>query len=66
MLRNEASYQRVAQAVGLRVTSRLPEVIEGGLLIPRFDRQVREGVVQRLGVESADRHHRNRRATATP
>lgn len=52
MLRNEASYQRVAQVFGLRVTPRLPEVIDGGLLIPRFDRALGNGVVQRLGVES--------------
>jgi len=52
MLRTEAAYQRVARQMGMRVTSELPEFIEGALLVPRFDRRRRNGVVERLGVES--------------
>lgn len=53
MLRTEAAYQRVAHAVGLRVTSQLPEFIgDKALLVPRFDRRVERGREIRLGVES--------------
>jgi len=52
ILRHEAAYQRVAAMVGLRVTARLPEFIDGALLIPRFDRRVINGREVRLGVES--------------
>lgn len=49
---------------GLRLTPRLPEAIEGGLLIPRCERPVRDGGVQRPGVESVywltGTHHRKR------
>jgi serine/threonine-protein kinase HipA len=51
ILRHEASYQRVARAMGLRVTEEPPVFRNGALLIPRFDR--RPGVREtRLGVES--------------
>jgi serine/threonine-protein kinase HipA len=53
MLRTEAAYQRVARAVGLRVTAQLPEFIgEKALLVPRFDRRTEAGHEVRLGVES--------------
>ena len=52
ILRHEAAYQRVAAAVGLRVTSPLPEFADGALLIPCFDRRVIDGREIRLGVES--------------
>ncbi len=52
ILRNEEAYQRVAAAMGLRVTPRLPAFKNGGLLSPRFDREIVDGVVHRLGVES--------------
>lgn len=52
ILRHEAAYQRIAAAVGLRVTAPLPEFTGGALLIPRFDRRVINGREIRLGVES--------------
>lgn len=52
ILRHEAAYQRIAAAVGLRVTPPLPEFTGGALLIPRFDRRVINGREIRLGVES--------------
>ncbi|MBS0421775.1 MAG: HipA domain-containing protein [Proteobacteria bacterium] len=52
ILEHEARYQRVAMQVGLRVTQQLPEVVDGALLIPRFDRRFVRGVELRLGVES--------------
>ena len=52
ILQHEALYQRIAQALGLRVTRQLPEFIDGALLIPRFDRLFLNGVEVRLGVES--------------
>jgi serine/threonine-protein kinase HipA len=52
ILRNEAAYQRVAAMLGLRVTSTLPEFIDGALLVPRFDRREANGKEVRLGVES--------------
>lgn len=51
ILRHEALFQRVAQRVGLRTTERLPEFVDGALLVPRFDRR-RNQHVERLGVES--------------
>lgn len=52
ILRHEAAYQRVAQAMGVRVTPKLPQFIDGALLIPRFDRRVGSAGEIRLGVES--------------
>jgi serine/threonine-protein kinase HipA len=52
ILRNEATYQKVAQRLGLRVTPVLPEFTDGALLIPRFDRRHVNGMEVRLGVES--------------
>jgi serine/threonine-protein kinase HipA len=52
ILRNEATYQKVAARLGLRVTPVLPEFIDGALLIPRFDRRRVDGMEVRLGVES--------------
>ena len=52
ILRHEAAYQRVAAAIGLRVTDSLPEFNGGALLIPRFDRRCIGGTQVRLGVES--------------
>jgi len=52
ILRHEAAYQRVAARLGLRVTSELPEFIDGALLIPRFDRRCTVHGEVRLGVES--------------
>jgi len=53
MLRTEAAYQRIAHAIGLRVTSKLPEFVGNtALLIPRFDRRVKNEDEVRLGVES--------------
>jgi serine/threonine-protein kinase HipA len=52
ILQHEALYQRVSQILGLRVTRRLPEFIDGALLIPRFDRRFVNRTEERLGVES--------------
>jgi len=52
ILRNEAAYQRVAKQLGLRTTTELPQYIDGALVVPRFDRRGRAGLVERLGVES--------------
>jgi len=52
ILRHEAAYQKVARAMNVRVTSELPEFIDGALLIPRFDRRVESAGEIRLGVES--------------
>lgn len=52
ILRNEAAYQRVAQRLGIRTTNELPQYADGALVIPRFDRRTRPGLVERLGVES--------------
>lgn len=52
VLRNEAAYMRVAQALGLRVHATLTWE-EDNLFIPRFDRAVRpDGRVARMGMES--------------
>jgi serine/threonine-protein kinase HipA len=52
ILRNEAAYMRVAQAMGLFVEE-LPDLYEDMLFIPRFDRRVVNGRVERLHQESA-------------
>ena len=52
ILRHEALYQKVARILGLRVTEHLPEIVDGALLIPRFDRRFVNGEEVRLGVES--------------
>jgi serine/threonine-protein kinase HipA len=52
ILRHEAAYQKVARAMNVRVTLKLPEFIDGALLIPRFDRRVGSAGEIRLGVES--------------
>lgn len=51
VLRNEAPYLEVARRFGVRVGA--PLVYEGGaLFIPRFDREVIDGHVSRLGMHS--------------
>ena len=52
ILRHEAVYQSVAARCGLRVTGELPTFTNGALLIPRFDRRVKNRKEIRLGVES--------------
>lgn len=51
VLRNEAAYMRVAQALGLRVHG---EVVweNNMLMLPRFDRHVEAGRIQRIHQES--------------
>ena len=51
VLRNESPYLEVARRFGLRVGAPL-ERIEDALFIPRFDRTVVSGSVQRHGLES--------------
>lgn len=51
VLRNEAAYLEVARRFGLRVSAPL-ELIGDSLFIPRFDRAVINGSVQRYGLES--------------
>lgn len=51
VLTNEAAYMRVAGALGLRVYSELTWENDS-LFIPRFDRILQDGVLQRLGMES--------------
>jgi serine/threonine-protein kinase HipA len=51
VLRNEAAYMRVAGALGLRVYGDLTWENDC-LFIPRFDRIVQDGALQRLGMES--------------
>ena len=51
VLRNEAAYLEVARSFGVRVGE--PLVYEGGaLFVPRFDRRVSDGRVERLGMNS--------------
>ncbi|MCG6880304.1 MAG: HipA domain-containing protein [Deltaproteobacteria bacterium] len=51
VLRNEAAYLEVARSFGIRVGE--PLVYEGGaLFVPRFDRKVLGGHVERLGMNS--------------
>jgi serine/threonine-protein kinase HipA len=52
ILRHEAAYQRIARAMGLRVTQAPSEFMDGALLIPRFDRRTVQGKEIRSGVES--------------
>ena len=52
VLRNEAAYMRVAAALGIRTHTDLPTLHGDVLLIPRFDRIVRDGKVVRLHQES--------------
>ncbi len=51
MLRNEAAYMRVADRLGLSVYADL-EWEDDNLFVPRFDRCVRDGAVERYGMES--------------
>ncbi|KAB8043875.1 hypothetical protein GCM43_06725 [Janthinobacterium aquaticum] len=52
VLRNEAAYMTVAQAMGLRTAGQL-RYQDDTLFIPRFDRQIKQGKVLRLHQESA-------------
>jgi len=52
VLRNEAAYMGVAAELGIRTHSKLPEIHGDVLLIPRFDRVVRDGKVARIHQES--------------
>ena len=51
VLRNEAAYMHVVDALGLRVYAAL-EWQDDTLFVPRFDREVRDGEVLRYGMES--------------
>ena len=51
VLRNEAAYMRVADQLGLEVYAAL-EWEADNLFVPRFDRCVRDGDVERYGMES--------------
>jgi len=51
VLRNEAPYLEVAREFGARVEAPLIYE-EGALFVPRFDRKIAEGRVQRLGMHS--------------
>ena len=51
VLRNEAAYMRVAEQLGLDVYAEL-EWEEDSLFVPRFDRRVCDGKVERYGMES--------------
>jgi serine/threonine-protein kinase HipA len=51
VLRNEAAYMRVAATLGFRVYGELTWENDC-LFIPRFDRMMQDGVLQRLGMES--------------
>ena len=51
VLRNEESYMRVAEQLGLEVYANL-EWQEDNLFVPRFDRCVRDGDIDRYGMES--------------
>lgn len=52
VLHNEAAYMRVAAEIGIRTYEHLPSLHGDVLLIPRFDRRVRDGRVERLHQES--------------
>lgn len=52
ILRHEAVFQAVARGLGMRTTEDLPNYTDGALVVPRFDRRLRGGRVERLGVES--------------
>lgn len=51
VLRNEAAYMQVANQLGLDVFAEL-DWQEDNLFVPRFDRCVRDGEVERYGMES--------------
>jgi len=51
VLRNEAPYLEVAREFGVRVEAPLTYE-DGTLFVPRFDRKVADGHVQRLGMQS--------------
>ena len=51
VLRNEAAYMRVADQLGLIVFAELGWE-DDNLFVPRFDRRVRDGTVERYGMES--------------
>lgn len=51
VLRNEAAYMRVADRLELHVHGKL-EWKEDNLFVPRFDRRVHDGGVERYGMES--------------
>ena len=51
VLRNEAAYMRVSDQLGLNVYAEL-EWEDDNLFVPRFDRYVRDEVVERYGMES--------------
>ena len=51
VLRNEAAYMRVADQLGLIVFAELGWE-DDNLFVPRFDRRVRDGAVERYGMES--------------
>lgn len=52
VLHNEAAYMRVAATLGIRTHPDLPALHGDVLFIPRFDRRVRDGKVERLHQES--------------
>lgn len=52
VLRNEAAYMGAAAALGIRTHAQLPTLHGDVLLVPRFDRIVRDGKVVRLHQES--------------
>jgi serine/threonine-protein kinase HipA len=52
VLHNEAAYMRVAAGIGIRTHEQLPSLHGDVLLIPRFDRRVHNGRVERLHQES--------------
>ncbi|WP_414450562.1 type II toxin-antitoxin system HipA family toxin [Burkholderia sp. 22PA0099] len=52
VLHNEAAYMRVAATLGIRTHAELPALHGDVLFIPRFDRRVRDGKVERLHQES--------------
>ena len=51
ILRHEAPYMELAELLGLRVHSKL-RLLQQALFIPRFDREIQDGVVVRLAQES--------------
>lgn len=51
ILRHEAPYMEIAALLGLRVHSKL-RLLQQALFIPRFDREIQDGVVVRLAQES--------------
>ena len=51
VIKNEAAYMEVAQQFGLRVKE-LPLYLEDTLFVPRFNREVVSGKLNRLGLET--------------